>query len=111
VFSFRTAAAVVFEDHDVLLTPVTAQPAPAADVSFGDGAYRTLFDMWPYAVFTSHWSMTGQPAMSVPAGIDADGMPTAVQLVGCANDEPTLLALASQLEQARPWSTRRPALR
>lgn len=64
--------------------------------------------MGPYSVFTAHWNLTGQPAISVPAGLDTDGMPTAVQLVGRANDEPTLMALAGQLEQARPWSARRP---
>jgi amidase len=44
----------------------------------------------------------------VPAGFDADGMPTAVQLVARPNDEATLFALAAQLEQARPWADRRP---
>jgi amidase len=99
----------VFQDHDVLLTPVTAQPAPAAEVSLGRGPYRTLLDMRPLSAFTAHWNATGQPAMSVPAGIDADGMPTAVQLVGRANDEATLITLAAQLEHARPWTARRRA--
>jgi hypothetical protein len=40
----------------------------------------------------------------VPAGFDADGMPTAVQLVARPDDEATLFALAAQLEQARPWA-------
>jgi amidase len=44
----------------------------------------------------------------VPAGFDADGLPTAVQLVGRADDEATLLALAAQLEAARPWGDARP---
>jgi amidase len=45
----------------------------------------------------------GNPAASVPAGIGADGLPLAIQLVGRTDDEPTLLSLAAQLEAARPW--------
>jgi len=54
------------------------------------------------------WNVTGQPAASVPAGFDADGMPMAVQLVARPDDEATLFAVAAQLEQARPWAQRRP---
>jgi amidase len=46
----------------------------------------------------------------VPAGFDAAGLPLAVQLVGRPGDEATLLSLAGQMEQARPWADRRPAL-
>ena len=100
----------VFADHDVLLTPVTAQPAPSAEVSAGKGAVRTWVDQAPHAAFTGPWSATGQPALSVPAGVAADGLPLAVQLVGRPGSERTLLALAAQLEAARPWADRRPAL-
>ena len=53
---------------------------------------------------------TGHPACSVPAGFDGDGLPLAVQLAGRPHDEVTLLALSGQIEQARPWADRRPAL-
>ena len=43
------------------------------------------------------------PAASVPAGVAADGLPVAVQLVGRTDDEATLFSLSAQLEQARPW--------
>ena len=56
------------------------------------------------------FNATGQPACSVPAGFDAAGLPLAVQLAGRPNDEATLLTLAAQLEAARPWAERRPAL-
>jgi amidase len=46
----------------------------------------------------------------VPAGFDRDGLPLAVQLAGRPHDEATLLALASQVERARPWADRRPPL-
>jgi amidase len=54
------------------------------------------------------WNVTGQPAASVPAGFTPDGLPLAVQLVGRANDEATVLAVSRQLETARPWADRRP---
>jgi amidase len=54
------------------------------------------------------WNVTGQPAASVPAGLGADGLPRAVQMVGPANDELTLLSLAAQIEAQRPWGEQRP---
>jgi amidase len=46
----------------------------------------------------------------VPAGLDADGLPRAVQLVAPPDGEATLLALAAQIEAARPWARARPPL-
>ena len=56
------------------------------------------------------FNATGQPACSVPAGFDGAGLPLAVQLAGRPHDEATLLSLAAQIEAARPWAERRPAL-
>jgi amidase len=60
--------------------------------------------------FHEVFNVTGQPAASVPWGLDGDGLPLSVQLVGRPFDEATLLALSSQLEAARPWAQRRPRL-
>ena len=46
----------------------------------------------------------------MPAGFDDDGLPLGVQLVGRRDGEATLLSLAAQLEQARPWADRRPPI-
>jgi len=56
------------------------------------------------------WNLTGQPACSVPAGFDDDGLPLGVQLVGRHGEETTLLSLAAQLERQRPWADRLPPL-
>jgi amidase len=51
---------------------------------------------------------TGQPGISLPLYWNADKLPIGVQLLGRYGDEATLIQLAGQLEQARPWSERRP---
>ncbi len=58
--------------------------------------------------FTFPQNYSGQPAMSIPAGISADGLPEAVHLVGRPHDASTLISLAAQLESARPWAHHRP---
>jgi amidase len=52
--------------------------------------------------------VTGQPAAVVPWGLDGDGIPTSIQIVGRPFDEATLLSLGAQIESARPWAHRRP---
>jgi amidase len=54
------------------------------------------------------FNVTGQPAAVVPWGVDGRGVPMSVQLVGKPFDEATLLSLAAQIEQARPWAQRHP---
>lgn len=55
------------------------------------------------------FNASGQPALTLPTGFGPNGLPVGVQLVGRPADEATLLALAAQVEQARPWAQHRPA--
>jgi amidase len=97
-----------FIEHDVLLTPVTPAPPPNIGACEGRGWIATMIIAASTVAYLAAWNVTGQPAAAVPAGFGSGGLPRAVQLVGRANDEATLLALASQIESARPWGQSRP---
>ena len=100
----------LFDDHDVLLTPMMSEPAVPAGIMEGRGATATYFWESGWVPFTILWNVTGQPAASVPAGFSPHGLPLAVQIVGRPNHESTLLSLAAQIEAERPWSDRPPAV-
>jgi amidase len=120
-----------FATYDVLLTPTLAQPpvkhgelhpkgleAVLQTLAAGLGLGRLLrrgpllaqaaertFALIP---FTPVWNVTGQPAASLPLHWTAHGLPIGVQAVGRLGQEATLLSLAGQLEQARPWASHLP---
>jgi amidase len=100
----------LFIDHDVLLAPVTSQPAVKAGLMEGRGAMATYLWETGWAPFSVLWNSTGQPAAAVPAGLSEAGLPLSVQIVAAPDKEATLLSLAGQLEQARPWEHLRPPL-
>jgi len=100
----------IFEDHDVLVTPVMGGTALPVRRWEGQGALRTVLGMSRFYPYCVPWNHLGNPAMSVPAGFGADGMPLAIQLIGRPGDEATLLSLAAQLESERPWADKRPPI-
>ena len=93
------AAFSLFQEVDLLLGPVTPCPPPLA----ADGAPPGCIPGdWSWCPFTYLWNMTGQPAASVPMGLDHRGLPTSVQIVGWIADEAKILAAARALEAAIP---------
>ena len=66
-----------------------------------------MFGLLPYTPIAN---TTGQPAISLPLGTSADGLPIGVMLTAQTLRDDLLLALAAQLEEALPWAERRPAV-
>jgi aspartyl-tRNA(Asn)/glutamyl-tRNA(Gln) amidotransferase subunit A len=95
--------AQLFEEIDVLCTPATACvafPAGDADVTEIAGGDATRFGSEPFSRFANACWL---PAISVPAGVSATGLPIGVQLMAPYGREDVLLRLARQLEQTAPW--------
>jgi amidase len=100
----------IFDGVDVVLTPAMATlPAPVGRWT-GAGALRTIDGSTRFVPYNAVWNHLGNPAMTLPARLSAEGLPLSVQLVGRPRDEETLLSLAAQLERERPWADRRPPL-
>ncbi len=100
------------DGFDLLLTPTLATPPPPLG-SFAVSAADPLSGLMkstPMAAFTSPFNATGQPAISLPLYWNAAGLPVGAHLVAAYGREDLLLRVAAQLEVARPWSTRRPAV-
>jgi amidase len=96
--------------YDALLTPALAE-RPLALGTLDTGApdpMSTFTRSGLFTPFTPVVNASGQPAVSVPLFHGEDGLPLGVQLVGRPAGEARLLALAGQLEAARPWAARRP---
>jgi amidase len=98
----------IFADVDVVVTPGTATGPSRIGAYQRRGAISTLLMVARRVPFQALFNVTGQPAAIVPWGLDGDGIPTSIQMVGRPFDEATLLSLGAQIEKARPWAQRRP---
>jgi amidase len=105
-----TRVNAIFDSHDILVTPVMGGTALPVRRWEGRGAISTVLGMSRFYPYCVPWNHLGNPAMAVPAGFAADGMPLSVQVIGRPGDEATLLSLAAQLEAERPWADRRPPI-
>jgi aspartyl-tRNA(Asn)/glutamyl-tRNA(Gln) amidotransferase subunit A len=84
-----------FEKVDALLTPTAPSAAFAQGANLDDPIQMYLND-----IFTVPASMAGVPGLALPAGLDADGLPLGLQLLGRPFDEETLITIGSAMEQA-----------
>ena len=93
------------EGIEAILTPAT----PSAAFAIGEKGGADPIEMYLNDVFTVTVNMAGLPGISVPSGLDAQGLPLGLQLIGRPFEEATLFALGAVIEQAAggfkpvPW--------
>jgi aspartyl-tRNA(Asn)/glutamyl-tRNA(Gln) amidotransferase subunit A len=90
-----------FEKVDALLTPT----APSAAFALGEKSDDPVA-MYLNDIFTVTVNLAGLPGMSVPAGVDANGLPLGLQLIGRALDEGTLFSLGGAIEKAADFKAK-----
>jgi len=94
-----------FQEYDAMLSPVLKAPPPKLGRQAPTVPFDTLWDRTiDYAAYTAVHNAAGTPAMSVPSGWTASGLPVGSQLAARVGNEAMLLELAYELEQARPWA-------
>ena len=100
------------DHHDILLAPTAPSPAPLiasakAPLQSDVEAGRRFFTRRSY---TTPASLAGVPALSLPCGFTASGLPIGLQLIARRFEDGTLLRAAHVYEQATAWSRRRPPI-
>jgi len=90
-----------WEKVDVLLTPT----APSAAFALGEKSDDPVA-MYLNDIFTVTVNLAGLPGMSIPAGLDAGGLPLGLQLIGRNLDEGTLFSLGSAIEKAADFKAK-----
>jgi amidase len=106
------AVGTFFTEYDLLVTPTLGQlPAPHGTLRYDDPEHTVdswLRSLFEYAPFPGVFNISGQPAISLPLGHSAAGLPIGVQLVAPYGREDLLLRVAARLEEALPWRDRIP---
>jgi amidase len=100
-------------DFDVLLTPTSAILPPLAGAVLEAqhaAPDQPTFETVASVCFAAYGNVTGLPAISLPLYWTDEGLPVGAMLTGGPFDEATLLRLGAQLEEARPWAARTPAM-
>ena len=97
------------EGWDLLLTPTTSAPPPELGrlVPSDDDPLQGSRLSAPYANYTSPFNITGQPAISMPVHLTADGLPVGAQLVADYARDDLCLQVSAQLERELGWAARR----
>ena len=100
------------DGFDLLLTPTLGVVPPRVG-HLVEGDERTLTRrLAKVTPYLPQFNVSGQPAISVPLGtpegMSPEGLPIGIQLVAAPGREDVLLRVAAQMEQAAPWSQRRP---
>jgi amidase len=96
--------------YDLILTPTLGEVPPPLGTfdDTGPDPLDAIRRAGLTAAFTATYNVTGQPAISLPLHWSEEGLPMGTQLAGAFGDEGTLIRVARQLEEARPWADRVP---
>src|SRR5207253_647169 len=108
---FSAQVGAIFRRFDIVLAPTTAQRPLSVGSIDGLTSWQTDKVMVAACPYAWPWNVLGWPAVNVPAGLTGDGLPLGCQLIGPANSEPLLIALAAQLEAHERWHERKPPYR
>jgi amidase len=92
------------DGFDLLLTPIITQPPFSLGWMSPDRTPEEMAGIRRHLGWLlGAWNVTGQPAISIPAGRTGDGLPVGAQLVAAPGREDLLVRVAAQVEIARPW--------
>ena len=100
-----------FEQYDLLLTPTVAVPPFPVGMLYPqeiNGKPMNNYTEWFYLTYAI--TMTGLPAISVPCGWTAEGLPVGLQIVGRRLAETTVLKAAAAFEALVPWHDKKPPI-
>ena len=103
----RNQVLKALEQYDVLALPTSAQTAPRIQESDRIITDKESAEQLPF-MRTSAFNLASTPAISVPCGFSAAGLPIGLQITGRPGAEETVLKVAHAYEQATPWHTMRP---
>jgi amidase len=100
----------VMNDYDAFLSPTLASP-PAPVGYFDEVEPAENFERQKrFTPYTALYNISGQPSVNLPLFWNSDDLPIGVMLAGRLGDEATLISLSAQIEAARPWRDRHPAI-
>jgi aspartyl-tRNA(Asn)/glutamyl-tRNA(Gln) amidotransferase subunit A len=99
-YAFREQMRIFFEKYDVLVSPVL--PVSSLDVGLNIPKHLTDRNLVSWIYYTYPFNLTGQPAGTVCAGLDPEGMPVGLQIVGRAMGEYDVVRLAAAYERSQP---------
>jgi amidase len=101
----RRRTAQLFKTYDVVLTPTLPDPPPAIGHFDPTNSYEQIIErLSDWLAFTPLQNATGDPAISLPLAQSASGVPIGMMFSAAPGRERTLLELAYELEEARPWA-------
>jgi len=97
-------SSATFEKYDIVMTPVLAHKTPkighfSPELTYDDVCKNAV----EFATYTGLYNVTGEPAISLPMGLDSNGMPLGVQFAAPYGEDKRLIELAYELEEAKGW--------